>query len=126
MNKNPPFIHRVECKISFRLWAIPEVRHSFVELSIINITRLGRQPKFCKNPVLPFIFLIFISILFGLILIVLDSCFVLFCLMCVLSALGSFKKTKLGLIYLEPSFWQKVENLCKTCYFSKDRAIISS
>ena len=37
------------------------MRYNFVELSTLNIALLGRQPKFCKNPFLPFIFLLFFT-----------------------------------------------------------------
>ena len=54
-----PIIHSPSLvqKVIFILRA-PAMRHGFVELSTLNITLLGRQPKFCKNPFLPFIFLI--------------------------------------------------------------------
>ena len=44
------------------------MRHSFVELSTLNIALLRRQPKFSKNPTFPFVFLLyFISFWFNLI-----------------------------------------------------------
>ena len=55
------------------------MRHGFVELSTLNIELRRRQPKFAKNPFLPFIFLFLFHFLFyfhfanfG------DSCFSLF------------------------------------------------
>ena len=66
---------------------ISAVRHGFVELSTLNIALLGRQPKLCKNPFLPFIFsfsfsffvLSFILLILGiLVLFYLLYCFVLF------------------------------------------------
>ena len=54
------------------------MRHGIVELSTLNIALLGRQPKFCKNLFLLFIFLILFYFCsnfhfanFG------DSCFIL-------------------------------------------------
>ena len=77
------------------------MRHSFVELSTLNIALLGRQPKFSKNPTFPFVFLLyFISFWFNLIFFFMNSWFVLICLICVSSVSGSGKKVRLGFICL--------------------------
>ena len=68
------------------------MRYNFVELSTINIALVGRQPKFCKNPAFPFIFL-FYFFSFWLIFFILGF---LFCLMCVLSASSAIESHPKG------------------------------